>query len=332
MTLSLPARVHEPHTAKVSYLTLKPETEMNRRHFLQKSTAGLALIPGYAAAASFQAPADKQEAAFNMKFSPDFGLFADVAGQDPLDQLRWGYDHGFRAWESTMLKNRPAEVQEKISKLMQQLGMEFGQFVGTLTFTDVTFAGRDAARREQVLQEVRASVEIARRMNTRIVHNVLGMSDPKLPMDFQMANAIELLKQIAGIYEPHGITMVMEPMNHRIDHPGMFLHTVPQAYALAKAVDSPSVKVLCDIYHVQIQEGNLLPTIDFAWDEIAYFQMGDTPGRKEPGSGEINYQNVLQHIHNKGYRGFVGLEHGTSEPGAAGEQKTLEAYRKVDPK
>jgi hydroxypyruvate isomerase len=289
------------------------------------------VLSGLPGMASTSVPATSREEPFTMKFSPDFGLFADLAGPDPLDQLRWGYDQGFRAWESTMLKNRPVEQQEKISNLIQQLGMEFGQFVGTLTFTDVTFAGRNDALREQVLKEVRASVDIARRMNTRIVHNVLGMSDPRLPMDFQMANAIELLKQIAGIYEPHGITMIMEPMNHKIDHPGMFLHTVPQAYALAKAVGSPSVKILYDIYHVQIQEGNLLPVLDYAWDEIGYFQMGDTPGRNEPGSGEINYENVLQHIHDKGYRGFVGLEHGTSQAGEAGELKTLEAYRRVDP-
>lgn len=266
-----------------------------------------------------------------MKFSPDFGLFADVAGSDPLDQLRWGHEQGFRAWENTGLKNRPVEQQEKISQLIQQLGMEFGQFVGTMTFQDVTFAGRDAAAREQVLKDIRASVEIAKRMNTRIVHNVLGMSDPKLPMDFQMANAIELLKQIADIYEPHGIMTIIEPMNHKINHPGMFLHSLPQAYAIVKGVGRPNVKVLCDIYHIQIQEGNLLPSIDYAWDEIAYFQMGDTPGRDEPGSGEINYKNVLQHIHDKGYRGFVGLEHGTSQAGAAGEWKTLEAYRAIDP-
>ena len=73
----------------------------------------------------------------------------------------------------------------------------------------------------------------------------------------------------------------MESMNHKINHPGMFLHTITQAYALAKAVGSPSVKVLFDFYHVQIQEGNLLPTLDYAWDEVAYIQMGDTPGRKE---------------------------------------------------
>ena len=145
-----------------------------------------------------------------------------------------------------------------------------------------------------------------------------------------MGNAIELLKRAAEIYEPHGITMVMESMNHKINHAGMFLHSIPQAYALAKGADSPSIKILFDVYHVQIQEGNIIPTIDYAWDEIAYFQIGDTPGRNEPTSGEINYKNVLQHIYNKGYRGFVGLEHGTSLPGKEGELRTLAAYREVD--
>jgi hydroxypyruvate isomerase len=124
----------------------------------------------------------------------------------------------------------------------------------------------------------------------------------------------------------------MESMNWKTNHPGMFLRTIPQAYALAKAVASPSVKVLFDFYHVQIEEGNLLPTLDYAWDEIAYIQMGDTPGRKEPTTGEINFVKALQHVHDKGYRGFVGLEHGTSRPGKEGELATLEAYRFVDPK
>ncbi len=272
-----------------------------------------------------------QETPFNMKFSPEFGIFAAAAGSDPLEQIRWGYDQGFRAWENTMLKNRSTQDQERISTLLQKLEMEFGQFVGTLTFTEVTFAGNNKDLRNQVLKDVRASVEIAKRMNTKIVHNVLGQADNRLPMDFQMGNAIELLKRISDIYEQHEMVMVMEPMNHKIDHPGMFLHTVPQAYALAKAVDSPHVKILYDVYHVQIQEGNLLPTLDYAWDEIAYIQMGDTPGRNEPMSGEINYKNVLQHIHDKGYSGFVGLEHGNSVTGKEGALKTLEAYRTVDP-
>jgi hydroxypyruvate isomerase len=210
--------------------------------------------------------------------------------------------------------------------------MEFGQFVGTMNFKEVTFAGRDQNIRENVLKEVRDSVEVAKRMNTKFIHNVLGMSDPKLPWDFQMANAIELLKRVADIYEPHGIVMVMETMNHKINHPGMFLHLIPQAYAMAKAVGSPSVKILFDFYHVQIQEGNIIPTLDYAWDEVAYMQIGDTPGRNEPTSGEINFVNVLQYVHDKGYRGFMGMEHGISKPGREGNLAALAAYRSVDPK
>ncbi len=299
---------------------------MKRRDFIKNSLISTAALP----VLSLDTRTNPAKP-FNMKFSPEFGIFADIAGDDPVDQIKWGYDQGFRAWENTMLNQRPIEEQERISKAVQQLGMEFGQFVGTLTFSDVTFAGRDTSLREKVLKDVRTSLDTARRMNTKFVHNVLGVADPRLPWDFQMANAIDLLKRIADIYEPHGIVMVMESMNHKWDHPNMFLHTIPQAYALAKAVGSPSVKVLFDFYHVQIQEGNLLPTLDYAWDEIAYIQVGDTPGRKEPTSGEINFPNVLQHVYDKGYRGFVGMEHGTSQPGKAGEWSALEAYHTIDP-
>lgn len=305
---------------------------MERRTFFKSGIiAGAAALSGANSAFSPSALTKNAET-FNMKFSPEFGIFADAAGEDLVDQIKWGHDQGFRAWENTYLKNRPVEEQELISNTIQKLGMEFGQFVGTMNFKEVTFAGRDESVRENVLKEVRESVEIAKRMNTNFVHNVLGMADPNLPWDFQLANAIELLKRIAEIYEPHGLIMVMESMNHKINHAGMFLHTIPQAYALAKAVGSPSVKVLYDFYHVQIQEGNLLPTLDYAWDEIAYIQMGDTPGRNEPTSGEINFVNALQYVYDKGYRGFVGLEHGTSKPGKEGEWATLEAYRSVDPK
>lgn len=303
---------------------------MNRRTFVKNGILATGAIPLPSLAERSKKVAIGN--VFKMKFSPEFGIFADLAGSNLLDQIKWGHDQGFRAWENTMLKNRPVEEQEKISKTVQGLGMEFGQFVGTLTFKDVTFAGRDTALREKVLQDIRASVDIAKRMNTKFIHNVLGMADPKLPTDFQMANAVEMLKRIADIYEPHGLIMVMESMNHKIDHPGMFLHTIPQAYALAKAVGSASVKVLFDFYHVQIQEGNVLPTLDYAWDEIAYIQVGDTPGRNEPTTGEINYPKVLQHVHDKGYRGFVGLEHGTSKSGKEGEVATLAAYRAIDPK
>lgn len=307
---------------------------MLRRSFIKNSfLSGAALATGSTVIAAGQSITQRFAAAekpFKLKFSPDFNIFQELGGKDPVDQIKWGYDQGFRAWENTGLKSRSKEEQERISKTIQQLGMQFGQFVGTMTFSEVTFAGTHKELREKVLQEVRASVEIAKRMNTQFVHNVLGLADRALPYEFQMLHAADLLKRIADIYEPHGITMVMETMNHKINHGGMFLHRMPQAYLLAKMVNRPSVKLLFDCYHVQIEEGNVLPVLDATWDEIAYIQIGDTPGRKEPTTGEINYPLVLQHVYDKGYRGFIGLEHGIKNPGREGERSALKAYRTID--
>jgi hydroxypyruvate isomerase len=124
--------------------------------------------------------------------------------------------------------------------------------------------------------------------------------------------------------------MVIEPLNWWANHAGQFLTKIPQAYEICRAVDSPSCKILFDIYHQQISEGNLIPNIDMAWEEIAYFQIGDNPGRNEPTTGEINYRNVFRHIRDKGYNGILGMEHGNSKPGSAGEMAVIEAYHKVD--
>jgi len=123
--------------------------------------------------------------------------------------------------------------------------------------------------------------------------------------------------------------MVLEPLNP-FNHPGLFLKGIPQAYEICKAVDSPACKILDDLYHQQITEGNLIPNIDKAWEEIAYFQIGDNPGRKEPTTGEINYKNVFKHIQEKGYTGILGMEHGNAQPGKEGEEKLIAAYKEVD--
>jgi hydroxypyruvate isomerase len=123
--------------------------------------------------------------------------------------------------------------------------------------------------------------------------------------------------------------MVLEPLNFR-NHPGLFLSKSPQAYQICKAVNSPSCKILFDIYHQQIQEGNLIPNIEQCWDEIAYFQIGDNPGRNEPTSGEINYKNVFKYIHSRGFNGVLGMEHGNSIEGKEGEQRVIDAYVESD--
>ena len=160
---------------------------------------------------------------------------------------------------------------------------------------------------------------------------VPGHVDLRQEMNYQTAHVVETLRRAAEILEPHGLVMVLEPLNRLTDHPGQFLREIPQAFLICRAVNSPACKILFDIYHQQITEGNLIPNIDMTWDEIAYFQIGDNPGRKEPTTGEINYRNVFAHIREKGYRGILGMEHGASRPGAEGERAVIAAYRSVDP-
>ena len=150
-----------------------------------------------------------------------------------------------------------------------------------------------------------------------------------------MANTIDLLRRCAEIIEPHALVMVLEPLNWYANHGGVYLQQSDQAFALCKAVNSPSCKILFDIYHQQITEGNLIPNIERCWDEIGYFQSGDNPGRLEPGTGEINYRNVFQKIYDKSKateREFiVGMEHGKSLRGKEGEVALFKAYRNVEP-
>ncbi|MAT70270.1 MAG: xylose isomerase [Planctomycetaceae bacterium] len=307
---------------------------MKRRDFLVQGAAGVSALTA-AGSLSQSARADDDAAAagkhsFKLRYAPHFGMFDDLAGRDPIDQLKFAAEQGFTAWEDNGMRGRPKELQEKIARTMSDLGMLMGVFVAHGSFGETTFAGRNKDARERVLQEIRDSVEVAKRVNAKWMTVVPDAYDRRTEWGYQTANCVELLRRAAEILEPHGLVMVLEPLNWWRDHPGLFLHKIPQAYEICRAVDSPACKILFDIYHQQIQEGNLIPNIDMAWDEIGYFQCGDNPGRNEPGTGEINYRNVFRHIHSKGFEGIMGMEHGLSVGGEDGERKLIEAYVSAD--
>ena len=276
--------------------------------------------------------ANENKKPFTLNFAPHFGTFRESAGPDLLDQLRFAADVGFRAWEDNPMKDRAVEEQEKIAKEMERLGIEMG-VVSALrgVWKTVNFAGDDKAARDAILNAMQSIVEVAKRVNTKYLTVVPGLADEKLPHEYQMANCVELLRRCCDIVEPAGLIMVLEPLNTKTNHPGVLLSGSPQAYLMCKAVARPSCKILFDIYHQQITEGNLINNIDRCWDEIAYFQCGDNPGRREPGTGEINYQKVFAHIVEKGYTGIMGMEHKTAGKGIEGEQALIKAYRNVDP-
>ena len=267
---------------------------------------------------------------FKLKYAPNFGTFKESVGEDLLDHLRFIADAGFTAIEDNKMPQREVAVQEQIAREMQRLDLEMGVFVASSSFSEVTFAGDDDSMRERVLSDMRNAVEIAKRVNSKWCTVVPGLYDLKLAWDYQTVNAIELLKRCCGICEESGLVMVLEPLNRLQNHPRVFLAEAPQAFMICKAVDHVSCKILFDVYHQQITEGNLIPNIDRSWDEIPYFQVGDNPGRKEPTTGEINFRNLFQYLHERGYTGIVGMEHGKSIPGVEGERALIDAYVACD--
>jgi len=270
------------------------------------------------------------KAKFHLNYAPHFGQFKEMAGEDLLDQLRFIADEGFTALEDNGMMSRTKEVQESIAKTMDQLGLKMGEFVASPPFRERTFVLKDDATREMLKKRMQQAVETAQRVNTKWCLVVPGQYDKSLDWGYQTANVIDNLKWCAEICEPAGAIIALEPLNTRINHPGVFLTTIAQAYQICKAVNSPSCKILDDLYHQQITEGNLINNIDMAWDEIAYFHLGDNPGRHEPTTGEINYKNIFRHLYQKGYQGVLGMEHSGIKPGKEGEAAIIAAYRGCD--
>lgn len=271
-----------------------------------------------------------------MKFAPHIGLtspdevmFPYHAGKDPIDQIKFIADRGFAGIEDNFLKMRPVEVQEKIGKELAKHDLEMGCFVNNLIFDRPTFTSDSIEAREALLEQLRETIEVAKRVNGKYVTNVSGPSDPSLERDYQTVNFIENLKYCAELAESAGIVLGIEAITGKIWH-GTFLNKITHAYLIVKAVNSPAVKLIFDTFQTQMEGGNIIENIDRVWDEIAIFQIADAPKRTEPTSGEMNYANILKHVRSKGYTGLIEMEHSISQPGKAGEEKVLEIYDRFE--
>ncbi len=304
---------------------------MKRRSFIKKSTfaastvgVGLSGINAMSKEA-FDNSSTSQK--FKMNFAPHLGMFKHHAGKNPIDQINYMADQGFTAFEDNNMMTRDVSLQTKIGETLAKRNMFMGVFViqkgGNLNNTLA------AGKQEYIdifLDGCRKAIDVAKRVNAKWLTVVPGGFQRRLPIGVQDTNVIEALRRGADILEPHGLTMVLEPLS---DSPDLYLQRSDQTYMICKAVNSPACKLLFDIYHLQKTEGNLMNNIDFTWDEIAYFQIGDNPGRKEPSTGEINYTNIFKHIHDKGYTGVLGMEHGNSLKGKKGELAVIKAYRET---
>jgi hydroxypyruvate isomerase len=170
--------------------------------------------------------------------------------------------------------------------------------------------------REGFMRELEATIEAAKKMDCRQLVTLTGNELGGMPRAEQMANAVAALREAAPLLEKNGMTAIIEILNTYVNHAGYFLYYVRDGAELVDRVGSPNVKLLFDIYHVQIMEGNLIENIRTNIDRIGHFHVGDVPGRHEPGTGEINYRNVFKAIYDLGdrFQGSVALEYSPLAP------------------
>jgi hydroxypyruvate isomerase len=293
---------------------------LQRRTLLKLGGLGApALLPALS-------PAQKAAHKFKLRYAPRIGLVPNL----PVPrQLEIYAENGFTAFEYNGLPSHSFAEIESFRKKREELKMGMGVFVVNRGGWRPT-AMPDKSGHAMLLQDLRKAVEIHKIMDNECATVTSGLGVPHLSFEQQTHNCVEVLKRCAEIVEKTKMVLVLEPLNHKVDHAGYFVVYSEHAAEIIGSVNHPQVKILFDMYHQQISEGNIINHMQQYYDLIGYFQVGDVPGRREPYTGEMNYQNIFKAIHAKGYKGILGGEHGLSVPGMDGLMKCFDAYRRAD--
>jgi hydroxypyruvate isomerase len=300
---------------------------MQRRNFLNTALLGSGSL--FLSSQLFASRQQKAADPFKLNYAIHDGMFKNHGGSNFIDQIKFAHDMGFRSIEDNGMMSRTRQEQEAIGNTLSKLGMTMGVFVITSDSwhwkTTITTGKQEWI--DKMLKDCEEAVAVAKRCGAKWMTVVPGNYERNLSEEIQTVNVIHALRKASAILEKHQLVMVLEPLSDNAD---LFLRHSHQTYLICKAVNSPSCKILFDIYHMQRNEGDIINNIDKTWDEIAYLQIGDNPGRNEPTTGEMNYKNIFKHVYAKGYRGVLGMEHGNAKPGKEGELALIEAYRYSD--
>jgi len=258
-------------------------------------------------------------------------LFAHGAAVDPLDQIAYLADLGFAGVQDLYMKLRPAEEVARMAGRAAARGLGFGSFnAAPLHWDKPLWSSTDAAARQTLSREFEHTAALAAATGSGLAICVTGL-DSSRPRAAQIAGMIENLRRLAEPAEREGVCLLVEPVAAAF-LPGLLVDRLADAEAIVRAVDSPAVRLLFDIAHVQTSEGEVLPGLAACWDVVGAVQAADTPGRIDIGAGELDWPAILTEIFSRGYAGLIEIEHEPMVPGAAGEQQLLERLRGVEAK
>ena len=285
----------------------------HRRTFLRSSAAVAALAPAAALLAPCAGRADQP--APNDKSKPQD---TSQLGRTPhtkfaanlemwwhklpfLERIKMAVSYGYPAIEFWPWHGKDIDAVERITK-------DSGIAVAQFSAWGFVPGMNDPKNHDAFVSEVEESCRVAKRLNCNKMCVVGGDDQPGMTQEQMHKNIIAALKRAAPVAEKHEVMLILEPMNIRVDHKGHCLYGSPPAVRICREVNSPMVKILWDLYHMHISEGDLCGHLREGFDQLGYAQLADHPGRHEPGTGEIHYNRVLKELHDLGYRGYVGLE------------------------
>ena len=263
--------------------------------------------------------------------SPDAPLFRHSAGSaDPVANVDFAADLGFAGVQDVWIAGRPIEEQRRIGAAMERHGLEGGcvGFTARERIRDPLWTTPGVAARDDLLREVGRTSEAAKRINARLLVIITGAL-PGVPHGYQMATLVEHMRWAAEAAGRDGMVLCLEAINGHVI-PNMLLNHIADVYLAVKAVDHPACKLIFDTGHIQGMEGDILGNLEKVRDEIALFQIADNPRRLEPGSGDLNFANILKVLAAGGYRGLVEWEHGWSQPTRECEQRGIDYVRQLD--
>lgn len=289
---------------------------ISRRRFLAASAAASTLALGAPRPALWAAD-DKPGQTRNTRFAVNVEMWwSKLPFHDRLvEAAKLGYS-GVELWP---WRNKKVD---DVAEAAQWLKLDIVQF----TAWGFSPGLNDPKNHNHFVEEIEASCAVAKKWNCKMMTVVAGDDIPGVSQEKMHDAVIEGLRRAAPIAEKHGVTLILEPMNIKVDHKGHCLYGSAPSTRITRAVNSKFVKLNWDLYHMYITEGNLLDNLKAGYDQVGYLQIADHPGRNEPGTGEIDFPALLKGVKDLGYTGYVGLE---LRP-KAGERAAAEAVRKAD--
>jgi len=282
-------------------------TPMHRRDFLKAGSAAL-LAPAWAGSAEPSGTSGTAQKTGEITLSK-FAVNVEMwwTGQDFMDRIKSAARAGFPAIE---FWGTDGKDLKKVRALCDDLDLGITQF----TAWGFEPGMNDPVNHALLEEKIREACDNARTLRCRLATVVGGNDQPGMTQERMHQNIIAALRRVAPIAEDGGLTLILEPMNIRVDHKGHCLYGSAPAVRICNEVNSPNVKINWDLYHMHISEGDLCGHLREGIGQIGYIQVADHPGRKEPGTGEINYGRVFKEIHDLGYKGCIGLECTPTEP------------------